>query len=47
MSYIANDPSDDNGLIMYILKNHEKIESPKHHMMVETLLNTLSTSSRF
>ena len=38
---------DDNGLIMYILRNYEKIESPKHHMMVETLLNILSASSRF
>ena len=47
MGYTVNDPSDDNGLIMYILKNHEKIESPKHHMMVETLLNTLCASSRF
>ena len=38
---------DDNALIMYIVRNHEKIESPKHHMIVESLLNILSACSQF
>ena len=38
---------DDNGLIMHILKNYEKIESPKHHMLVWNLLNMLLVSSQF
>jgi hypothetical protein len=36
---------DDNKLIMHILKNHEKIESPKHRMLVWNLINILSCST--
>ena len=36
--------SDDNKLIMHILKNHEKIESPKHRMLVWNLINILFVS---
>ena len=38
---------DDNELIMYIVKNHDRIESPKHRMMVWNLLNILFVSSHF
>jgi len=38
---------DDNKLIMYIVKNHDRIESPKHRMMVWNLLNILFVSSHF
>src|SRR5210317_1523128 len=38
---------DENGLIMHILRNYEKIESPKHHMLVWNLLNMLLVSSQF
>lgn len=38
---------DDNNLIMHIFKNHEKIESPKHRMMVWNLINMLFLSSQF
>jgi hypothetical protein len=38
---------DDNKLIMHILKNHEKIESPKHRMLVWNLINILFASSQF
>ncbi len=36
---------DDNKLIMHILKNHEKIESPKHRMLVWNLINILLCST--
>ena len=32
---------DDNGLIMFIVKNYNKIESPKHKMLVWNLINML------
>ena len=42
-----HDEPDDNKLIMHILKNHEKIESPKHRMLVWNLINILFASSQF
>ena len=38
---------DDNALIMQIVKNYNKIESPKHHMLVWNLLNMLLVCSQF
>jgi len=38
---------DDNALIMHIVKNYNKIESPKHHMLVWNLLNMLLVCSQF
>ena len=38
---------DDNKLIMYIVKNHERIESPKHKILVSNLINMLSVCSQF
>ena len=38
---------DDNKLILHILKNYQKIDSPKHHMMIWNLLNILLVSSQF
>ena len=34
---------DDNGLIMHIIKNHNKIESARHRMLVENLIKMLYT----
>jgi hypothetical protein len=38
---------DDNALIMHIVKNYSKIESPKHHMLVWNLMNMLLVCSQF
>ena len=38
---------DDNALIMHIVKNYNKIESPKHHMLVWNLMNMLLVCSQF
>lgn len=38
---------DDNALITHIVKNYNKIESPKHHMLVWNLLNMLLVCSQF
>jgi len=38
---------DDNKLILHILKNYQKIDSPKHQMMIWNLLNILLVSSQF
>lgn len=38
---------DDNALIMHIVKNYSKIESPKHKMLVWNLLNMLLMCSQF
>tara|TARA_B100000287_G_scaffold22983_2_gene22519 strand:- start:1162 stop:1575 length:414 start_codon:yes stop_codon:yes gene_type:complete len=38
---------DDNKLILHILKNYQKIDSPKHHMIIWNLLNILLVSSQF
>ena len=38
---------DDNALIMHIVKNYNKIESPKHKMLVWNLLNMLLVCSQF
>jgi len=38
---------DDNALIMHIAKNYNKIESPKHHMLVWNLMNMLLVCSQF
>lgn len=43
---LENHESDDNGLIMYIIKNYIKIESPKHKMLVWNLMNMLLVSSQ-
>jgi hypothetical protein len=44
---LENHEPDDNKLIMHILRNYNKIESPKHHMLVWNLLNMLLVSSQF
>lgn len=33
---------DDNNLIMHVLRNHDKIESQKHKMLVSKLIDMLS-----
>ena len=38
---------DDNALIMHIVKNYNKIESTKHHMLVWNLMNMLLVCSQF
>lgn len=38
---------DDNALIMHIVKNYNKIESPKHNMLVWNLMNMLLVCSQF
>jgi hypothetical protein len=38
---------DENGLIMYIVNNYKKIESPKHQMLVWNLFNMLHVCSQF
>ena len=38
---------DDNALIMYIVRNYSKIDSPKHKMLVWNLLNMLFACSHF
>jgi len=38
---------DDNKLILHILKNYQKIDSPKHHMIIWNLLNIILVSSQF
>jgi hypothetical protein len=38
---------DDNALIIYIVRNYSKIESPKHKMLVWNLLNMLLVCSQF
>jgi hypothetical protein len=38
---------DENSLIMHIVKNYTKIESPKHKMLVWNLLNMLLVCSQF
>jgi hypothetical protein len=37
---------DENDLIMYIVKNYEKIESPKHKMIVWNLFNMITVCSQ-
>lgn len=37
---------DDNNLIMYVIRNHTRIESPKHKMLVSNLINMLSECSQ-
>jgi|TARA_B000000477_G_C6072734_1_gene219433 hypothetical protein len=38
---------DDNKLILHILKNYQKIDSPKHYMMIWNLINIILVSSQF
>ena len=38
---------DDNALIMHIVKNYNKIESPKHNILVWNLMNMLLVCSQF
>jgi hypothetical protein len=39
--------ADDNGLIMFITKNYNDMESPKHKMLLWNLFNMLLSCSRF
>ena len=39
--------ADDNGLIMYITKNFNDMESPRHKMLLWNLFNMLLSCSRF
>ena len=39
--------ADDNGLIMYITKNYQDMESPRHKMLMWNLFNMLLSCSRF
>jgi len=39
--------ADDNGLIMYIIKNFNDMESPRHKMLLWNLFNMLLSCSRF
>jgi len=39
--------ADDNGLIMYITKNYQDMESPRHKMLLWNLFNMLLSCSRF
>jgi hypothetical protein len=39
--------ADDNGLIMYITKNFNDMESPRHKMLIWNLFNMLLSCSRF
>ena len=39
--------ADDNGLILYITKNYQDMESPRHKMLLWNLFNMLLSCSRF
>jgi len=39
--------ADHNGLIMYITKNYQDMESPRHKMLLWNLFNMLLSCSRF